>query len=131
MRAAYLDTSVLVGIAFGEPGAAALARGVRGLDALFSATLLESEFLAVAARENVLERLRPLLEPIRFVHPARRLTPEDLAALRHGRLRGADLHHLSTALYVFPRPEEAFFLTLDAAQGAVAARLGFRGRRDL
>ena len=131
MAVGYVDTSVLVAIAFSEPGSAALARRIRALDGLFAGTLLESEFLATAERERALGRARSLLDPIRFAHPSRRLTPEILAVLRLGHLRGADVHHLATALYLFPQPRDVLFLTLDEAQARVAARLGFRGVREL
>jgi predicted nucleic acid-binding protein len=131
MRAAYVDTSILVALAFAEPGSPALRRKLRAVDALFSATLLESEMLATAAREGAIEPARRLLGLVRFVYSARRLTAEAHAALAHGVLRGADLHHIATALFLFPQPQEGFFLTLDGRQAEVAAKLGFRTAADL
>jgi hypothetical protein len=101
------------------------------VDAAFGATLVESELLAAIAREGAPIRAGSVLDPIRFVHPPRRLTAEAEAALRHGRLRGADLHHLATALFLFPRPGDAFFITLDGPQGDAAAKIGFRTLADL
>ena len=40
MKAAYVDTSCLVAIAFGEKGAASLGRRLEGFDELFSSNLL-------------------------------------------------------------------------------------------
>ena len=131
MRAVYVDTSVLVAVAFGEPAGAAIVRKLRRMDVLFGATLVESEFLAAAAREGVLDNARSMLDAVRFVHPPRRLTTEAELVLRHARLRGADLHHLATALFLFPRPSAGFFLTLDAAQGEAAATIGFGTLADL
>ena len=47
-------------------------------------------------------------------------------ALQAGCLRGADLWHVATALYVAPRAEEMGFVTLDGPQREVAAVLGLR-----
>ena len=41
-------------------------------------------------------------------------------------LRGADLWHVATALYIFDEPSEVTFLTLDRRQGEVAGALGFQ-----
>ena len=46
--------------------------------------------------------------------------------LRIGYLRGADLWHIATALYMFDEPSDITFLTLDRRQGDVAAALGFQ-----
>ena len=47
-------------------------------------------------------------------------------ALRAGHLRGADLWHIATALYVAPDPFSIAFATLDQRQAEVAAALGFQ-----
>ena len=126
MRAGYIDTSVLVGIAFDEPAVASIIRVVKSFDRLYSATLLEAEFLAAASREGVLDQALTLLRPIRWVFPTRRLTDEVFSILDRGYLRGTDLHHLSTALYLFPDASQAFFLTLDKKQSRMAQSLGFK-----
>jgi hypothetical protein len=46
--------------------------------------------------------------------------------LRSAYLRGADLWHLSTAIYVTSDPSDLTFLTLDRRQAEVAEALGFR-----
>jgi predicted nucleic acid-binding protein len=125
MRVGYLDTSVLVAIAFDEPRAARLTKQVRSFDKLLSSSLLESEFLAVAEREGVRDRASNLLEPISWVFPDRRLAQEIHRILDIGYIRGADLYHLATALLLFPAPRGEFFLTLDQRQGAIARELGF------
>jgi predicted nucleic acid-binding protein len=125
LRVAYIDTSYLVAIAFAEPGYRELMEIVREMDAVFSATLLESEFLAVADREGLREPARRMLDSIGWVHPDRRLTAEIESILDSGYLRGADLHHLATARFLFPDSRQAFFLSLDKRQIEVAAVLGF------
>lgn len=126
MKAAYVDTSALVAVAFGERESSRLTRTLRTFDRLYSATLLEAEFLAAAEREGLRREAAPLLRPIRWVYPDARLTAELEAVLDVGYLRGADLHHLATALRLFPEPGEAAFLTLDERQAELAGKLGFR-----
>ena len=48
------------------------------------------------------------------------------AVLASGYLRGADLWHVAAALYSFPDPRTATFLTLDNRQREVAEALGFQ-----
>ncbi len=57
--------------------------------------------------------------------PDRSLAPEFAVVLEAGYLRGSDLWHVATALYVSPDPQEISFLTLDRRQQAVAGALGF------
>ena len=40
-------------------------------------------------------------------------------------LKGTDLWHLASALFLAPDPKELAFLTLDARQGEIAGRIGF------
>ena len=46
--------------------------------------------------------------------------------LETGYLRGADLWHVATALYVSPQSGSLSFATLDARQSAVAEAFGFQ-----
>ena len=124
MSVAYIDTSVLAAVAFDEPGAAACARRLDGFDRLISSNLLEAELRAAFARENMVFR-ESAIAGIEWILPDRPLAPEFAAVLGTGRLRGADLWHIATALYVFPRPPALSFATLDARQSAVAEALGF------
>ncbi len=126
MRVGYLDTSCLVAVAFAEPGAARLKNALSGMERVLSSSLLESEFMAAAEREGLRAEALPLLAAIHWIHPGRRLTPEIERVLEAGYVRGADLHHLATALFVFGDPSQASFLTLDARQRELAAGLGFR-----
>ena len=124
MSAGYLDTSCLLAVAFGEPGSKALARRLEGYEVLVSSNLLEAELRAALGRERV-EGGEGLLDGVTWIFPDRRLTPEVQRVLGARRLRGADLWHLASALYVAESPSDLDFLTLDGAQRDAAAALGF------
>jgi predicted nucleic acid-binding protein len=126
VSAAYLDTSCLVAVAFGEPGHESLAARLDGVDQFFSSNLLEAELRAALRREGV-GGGEALIDGLSWVLPDRPLTPEIEAVLGAGSLRGADAWHLACALYLSPDPGDLEFLTLDRRQGAVAASLGFPG----
>ncbi len=67
-----------------------------------------------------------LLSDIEWIFPDRPLTKEIEDALSVAYLRGADLWHIATALYVKDTVVgEMTFVTLDNRQRAVAANLGF------
>ena len=125
MSVAYVDSSCVVAIAFGERGAAAIGRRLARFDELVSSNLLESEVRAAAAREGVRGEI-PLLAALTWALPDRPIGAEIARALAAGYVRGADCWHLATALYVASDPTEMTFLTLDARQATVAAALGFR-----
>ena len=124
MSTAYIDTSVLAAIVFDEPGAGKYARRLDEFDRLISSNLLEAELRAAFARENLAFR-ESAVAGVEWVLPDRPLASEFAAVLETGPLRGADLWHVATALYVFPEPSALSFATLDARQGAVAEALGF------
>ncbi len=125
MSAVYVDTSVLAGIAFGEPAAERFAVALNRFDRALSSNLLDAEMRAVFERES--EAFRDdVMAGIDWVLPTRPLSAEFARALGAGYLRGADLWHVATALYVSPQPDSLTFATLDAEQGRVASALGFR-----
>ena len=124
MTVAYVDTSCLVAIAFGEQGAEALARRLEAYDEIVSSNLLEGELLSALTREEV-DDDGGLLDGVGWVLPDRRLTAEFHRVLSVRYLRGADLWHLATALYVAESPADMDFLTLDSAQREAAAAVGF------
>jgi len=124
VKVAYVDTSVLLAIAFGERGSVDAARRLESFDLLVAANLLEAELRAALRREDAPSDAL-LLNRISWVSPQRPLSPEITVALAAGHLRGADLWHLACALYLAPSPRELSFLTLDTRQGAVAEKLGF------
>lgn len=125
MSAAYVDSSVLVAIAFREEGSGALRDRLLEYGRLYSSNLLEAEVRSALAREGVGFAQRYLAR-IRWVYPARPLTEEIETVLEAGYLRGADLWHVANALYAFPRAAEVGFFTLDERQRTVAAELGFQ-----
>ncbi len=127
MSAAYVDTSFLVAILFGEPQASGLRRCLRRYAPVLAGDLLRAETLSAAAREHVpLEQLAPAFGALSLVLPDRSLESEMREALRYGQLRGADLWHLACALFVAGEArDELAFLSRDAAQRKVAGRLGF------
>ena len=98
MSAAYVDTSPLIAVAFGEEGAEAARRELEKHDRLLSSVLLEAELQAFFCREGI-EYAPDLTSGITRVLPHRPLSAELVAALGHGYLRGADLPHVATALY--------------------------------
>ena len=124
MRAAYVDTSCFVALAFAEPGSAGLARSLNAFDVLLSSNLLEAELRSAMLREKVRADPVDLLSAVSWVHPDRPLTEEMTIVLASGYVRGADLWHLSVALFVDPR-REIEFLTLDRRQKAISEQLGF------
>jgi predicted nucleic acid-binding protein len=121
---AYVDTSCLVAIAFGERGATALARRLGRFDELVASNLLEAELRAAFLRERV-DDADAFLECVSWVAPERPLSAEIARVLSAGYVRSADCWHLATALYVAPQPSELAFVTLDARQRQVAVLLGF------
>lgn len=125
MSAAYVDSSCLVAIAFGEPGAAKLSLRMRGCDRLFASNLLEAELRSALLREGVGSSPNDLLSWITWVFPNRSLSPELRRISEVGYLKGADLWHVAHALFLVPNAKELVFLTLDKQQAAVAKRLGF------
>lgn len=125
MSVAYIDASAAVAVDFSEPGGREVLDKLRGFSKLVSSNLLESEVRSAYARES-----RPFdentLSSVEWIFPDRSLRPEIETALSAGYLRGADLHHVATALYMARDPASVAFVTLDKRQGEVAAALGFR-----
>ena len=125
MRAAYVDPSCLVAIAFDEPRRAEVTSRLREHDVLLSSNLLEAEFRATLAREAA-EVDEALFSWIKWILPDRPLSIEITCVLQTAYIRGPDLWHLAAAIYVTPEPGDLTFLTLDRRQEEVAAALGFK-----
>jgi predicted nucleic acid-binding protein len=125
LTAGYVDTSCLVAIAFDEPERAEVASRLAEHDVLLSSNLLEAEFRAALARESA-DFDESLFSWIAWVLPDRPLSAEITRVLGAAYLRGADLWHLSMAMYVTPDPTDLTFLTLDRRQKEAAEALGFR-----
>ena len=125
MSVAYIDTSALVAVAFGEDAGPEVARRLEAFSRLISSKLLEAELRATFNRECL--AFEPdLVSGIEWVLPDRPLTAEFTTALDAGHLRGADLWHLATALYVAGEADRLSFVTLDQRQRDAAAALGFQ-----
>jgi len=127
MSAAYVDTSFLLAIIFGEPQAPAFRRRLRRYEHRLAGDLLRAEALSAARREGLsLDALGPALAAISLVLPERSLEREVREVLGYGYLRGADLWHLACALFLAGEDRGALaFLSRDTAQRRVARRLGF------
>ena len=123
---AYVDASAAVAVALEEPGWEETARRLASFPVLLSANLLEAEVRSVYAREN-LQYPPNVVSSIGWVHPHRSLGPEMTKTLEvGGYLKGADLWHIATALYVGETIiGRMAFITLDNRQRTVAAKLGF------
>lgn len=124
MKLAYIDSSVVLAIAFGERGAQALAKRLKNFPQLCSAPFLEAEVLAALRRENITLD-EGWLASLTWVQAGRPLRQEIVRVLGAGYLRGADCWHLATALYLAPNPRDLAFLTLDERQRDIATKLGF------
>lgn len=125
MKAAYVDTSILVAILLGESDHEDLISRLRVFDQLFSSNLLEAELRSALKREGAEEIDEGPLTWIWWVYPSRPLTPEFKSVLEEGYLRGADLWHLACALHLREESIEVTFLSLDEKQAAVAGLMGF------
>ncbi len=124
MSVAYVDTSCLVAIAFGERGATAVERSLRQHDELISSNFLEAELRSAFRRERV-EFVAGAIGKVSWLIPDRPLTDEIERVLEAGHIRGAGCWHLASALYLSPEPSSMAFLTLDEPQKKVAKHLGF------
>ena len=124
MKAGYVDTSCLVAIAFDEPERTEVASRLGEHEMLLSSNLLEAEFRAALARESA-DFDDALFSWITWVLPDRPLSAEITRVLGTAYVRGADLWHLSTAIYATSEPADLTFLTLDQRQREVAEALGF------
>lgn len=124
MNRAYVDSSCLVAVAFGEPGYERIVERLRSLDQAFTSNLAEAELRSAHLREGV-EPDPELIGRLSWVLPDRPIGDEISRVLATGYLRGADVWHLATALYLVTDPHELSFLTIDQRQAAVATALGF------
>ena len=125
MSVAYIDTSALIAVAFDESGGAAIASRLGELSHLLSSNLLEAELRSACSRESI--NFSPnIFANLKWVLPDRSLAPEIKTVLEVGYLRGADLWHIASALYVAREPGEMWFVTLDMRQRAIAEAVGFQ-----
>lgn len=126
-KTGYVDTSIVLSVVLGESSRSSDQKCLATFDNLWSHSLLESEFLSALKRENIDAAFEhAILHTIALIHPNRSLKTECRKILEYAYLRGADLHHLATALYFFPDPAAAYFLSLDRDQLKAAKQCGFK-----
>jgi predicted nucleic acid-binding protein len=125
---AYLDSSVLLSIAFREPTATGLQRILGRYDRLVSSDLIVAECLSAAQREEIdHETMLTTLRPIALILLSRSLAREMREALDEGPLRGADLWHVACAMFLAADARaEVAFLSRDQPQRRLAKRVGFQ-----
>ena len=128
MSAAYVDSSILVAIAFQEEGSEHLVALLESIDRLACSNLGEAELRSACHRERMMYDAE-ILSDIEWVLPDRALSEEIADVLTAGYSTGADVWHLATALYYASDPSEVGFLTLDMRQRNVADALGFQVER--
>lgn len=122
-----MDTSVVVAVLFQEPGWEVYQRVMARADAVVSSLLLEAEVYAAVVREGFpIASAVNALGSISLAFPDRSLALEYAEIYSIGHCRGADAHHVATALYLDPPRKELRFLTADRQQARIARRLGFR-----
>lgn len=132
MKIACVDTSMLLALAFDEPTSDWVADQLATFDGLFASNLLAAEFAAACVRERV-DLANEWLQPFWWILPDRPLEREIARVASTGHVRGADLWHLATALFLVSdrvaaekeEPARVAFLTLDQTQRAAAQALGF------
>ena len=125
MSEAYVDTSAILSVAFNERGWEEVSLRLGGFSYLASSNLLEAEVRSAFARSQW--SFDPIaIANVEWVSANRPLGLEFERVLEIGYLRGADLWHVATALYIFGNSSDVTFLTLDRRQREVAAALGFQ-----
>ena len=125
MSAAYVDSSILVAIAFQEPGSEHLIELLASFDSVACSNLGEAELRSACHREQMAYD-PALIEDIEWLMPARTLSEEIGDVLSAGYSTGADVWHLATSLVYAFNTREVSFLTLDLRQRSVAEALGFQ-----
>ena len=113
---------------FGEPRAKGLPRILKTTEQLLSASLFVAELLAVFNREGrPLAEADPMLDAVSLITSSgTSLVEECTQVLELGYLRGADLWHLASAVYVAGSHRgELLFISLDDRQRGHAKKLGF------
>ena len=122
---AYIDTSAILAIEFGEADAPYAKERIDHASTLIASNLMEAEVRSAMRRLGT--GLDPkLISDVDWVYPNRPLTPEFDVILRAGYLRGADLWHVAVALFASPDPSQISFITLDMRQRNVARDIGFQ-----
>jgi len=123
----YVDSSVLVAILLEEQGYLEAQKILSKQLSLQSSTLLQAEIFSVCIRENIETQYAiELSESISFFSPTNLITELEKAS-KLGFVRGADLYHIASALYLSNNnPKELSFFTLDKRQVECAKKCGFK-----
>lgn len=127
-KSIYVDSSALVAVLFDEPKSNRY-RSIlhKNRQNVLSSALLEAEVYSAAKREGIpLETAAGFIDLVALVFPDRSLQSEYLTVFQNGHLRGADAHHLATALYVDPQAKNLSFVTADRKQAETAQTIGFQ-----
>lgn len=125
----YLDTSAWIAWKFGQTGQEKFLEIDFEKDTVIASPLLVSEYVAFLGREKLLTetRFEDELGFIHWIYPSDPLFQESLECVRAYAVKGADLHHLATALWFSQDSrDELYFLTCDHQQEAAAKKLGFQ-----
>lgn len=122
----YVDTSVILSKLFGEPVKFDWEKLKNRT--IFSCSLIYYETISACARENLdLEDANSLLNSIDIISPNSILRKETEKILSVGFLKGADLKHVATAVWLSKgEPKNLHFLSFDKQQSLVAKKLGFK-----
>jgi predicted nucleic acid-binding protein len=123
---AYVDTSALVAVQFGEPTRPAYLRTFRAQTRLLTTTLAQAELCATIVRaKQPLEAAERLLRRVEIFVPPDDLAEECREALGYGYLRGADLWHVAAAMRLAgPHRKRLTFCTGDGDQATIARAVG-------
>lgn len=97
MGALYLDTSALGRVLLGEPGAAAVLRGLGGFDALVSSRMLGLELRRLALRHEALGAAEELLRGVALA-PLDQATLALAETIEPRGVASLDAIHLATAV---------------------------------
>ena len=124
MKWAYVDSSLIIATLFQDGPARSIKKLWLSADRFVSSYLLEVEVLSAATRERfALELVEPELRKIGYVR-THSLATESKVILGKGYLRGADLYHVATALWIQNKHTGLKFLSLDEKQLVVARKVG-------
>ena len=127
MTCTYIDSSALLTVIFQEKNYQDYQRKLDKSDNLISSYLLEAEIYSTTKREKIsLQIADDYLKYISMLLPDRSLQPEYHKIFQVGYCRGADAHHIASALYLDPAGQDLYFLSADKKQCALAKKVGLR-----
>lgn len=128
----YLDTTVLVALLFGDERGSAVLAQLKKSPRRCSHHLIEAELASACKREGVpLAAAHDALRRLEILYPRVDMRTYTERVLEEGGyLRGADLLHVSTALWLSAdEPKSLTFMTLDSRQAEVIEKFGIKTPR--